>query len=98
MQGFATGDLDADAYALRLFEGSGMDLILAFSFSKSMGLYGERAGCLSVVCQNPQDATRVKTKLEVIIRELYATPPRHGAELAAMVLKTPDLFAEWKVQ
>lgn len=43
-QGFASGDLDADAAALRLFEASGCELLLAQSFAKNMGLYGERVG------------------------------------------------------
>lgn len=97
MQGFATGDLDADAYALRLFESTGMDLMLAQSYSKNMGLYGERIGFLSVVCKNPQDAGRVKSQIEVIIRGIYATPVRHGAALVVTVLKTPELVMEWKV-
>jgi aspartate/tyrosine/aromatic aminotransferase len=38
-QGFASGDLDADAAPLRLFmEGAGMEMLVAASFSKNMGL------------------------------------------------------------
>lgn len=50
-QGFASGDLDADAAALRLFTRSGLELLLAQSYAKNMGLYGERVGALSVVSQ-----------------------------------------------
>ena len=39
-QGFATGDLDKDAGALRLFVRDGHRLAYAQSFSKNMGLYG----------------------------------------------------------
>ena len=39
-QGFATGDLDKDAAALRLFVRDGHKLAYAQSFSKNMGLYG----------------------------------------------------------
>ena len=49
-QGFASGDLDADAAALRLFASSGLELLLAQSYAKNMGLYGERCGALSVLC------------------------------------------------
>ena len=51
-QGFATGCLDKDAAAIRLFAASpGMEMLLAQSFAKNMGLYGERVGALSVVCR-----------------------------------------------
>jgi aspartate aminotransferase len=48
-QGFASGDLDADAAALRMFTRAGCELLLAQSYAKNMGLYGERVGALSVV-------------------------------------------------
>ena len=39
-QGFASGDIDKDAYALRLFIQDGHKPCLAQSFAKNMGLYG----------------------------------------------------------
>lgn len=49
LQGFASGDLDVDATALRLFSAvPGMELLLAQSYAKNMGLYGQRVGALSV--------------------------------------------------
>ena len=52
-QGFASGDLDADAASVRLFASAPgpQEMVLAQSFAKNMGLYGERAGALSVVCK-----------------------------------------------
>ena len=51
-QGFATGDCDADAFAPRYFrnEGKLKNLMLAQSFAKNMGLYGQRVGVVSVDC------------------------------------------------
>ncbi len=46
-QGFASGDLEKDSYALRLFSNADVKLALAQSFSKNFGLYGQRVGCLS---------------------------------------------------
>jgi aspartate/tyrosine/aromatic aminotransferase len=42
-QGFASGDINKDAYALRLFIKDGHKLCLAQSFAKNMGLYGKCA-------------------------------------------------------
>ncbi|KAJ3484183.1 hypothetical protein NLG97_g7119 [Lecanicillium saksenae] len=49
-QGFASGDLDEDAWAVRHFiERGTMEIFVAQSFSKNMGLYGERVGAGQVV-------------------------------------------------
>ncbi|KXZ54146.1 hypothetical protein GPECTOR_5g245 [Gonium pectorale] len=95
-QGFASGDLDADAASLRLFAASGMELVLAQSFAKNMGLYGERAGALSVVCRSKAVATRVESQLKLVIRPMYSNPPMHGAAIAARVMGDPRLNAMWK--
>ena len=50
-QGFASGDVDYDAFAVRYFLEEGHNICLAQSYAKNMGLYGERAGCFTVVCQ-----------------------------------------------
>jgi aspartate aminotransferase len=40
-QGFASGDLDRDAFSVRLFASLGMEFLCAQSFAKNMGLYGQ---------------------------------------------------------
>lgn len=39
-QGFASGDTDKDAWALRYFIKEGHKVLVAQSFAKNMGLYG----------------------------------------------------------
>jgi aspartate/tyrosine/aromatic aminotransferase len=41
--------LDKDAFAPRLFVENGLELMVAQSYSKNLGLYGERVGALNVV-------------------------------------------------
>jgi hypothetical protein len=43
------GDLDKDAFAPRLFVENGLEVMVAQSYSKNLGLYGERVGALNVV-------------------------------------------------
>ena len=43
--------MDGDAFALRYFIEEGHDVVLAQSYAKNMGLYGERAGAFTVVCK-----------------------------------------------
>lgn len=40
-QGFATGDVDADAWAVREFVKEGFETLVAQSYSKNFGLYSE---------------------------------------------------------
>lgn len=51
-QGFASGDLTKDVAAIRLFADKGFDMLVAQSFAKNMGLYGERVGAIHLVTPN----------------------------------------------
>lgn len=42
-QGFASGDIDRDAWAVRYFIEQGHNILLSQSFAKNMGLYGQSA-------------------------------------------------------
>lgn len=97
-QGFATGDLDKDAYAPRLFVDMGLEIIVAQSYSKNLGLYGERVGALVMVTADKESATRCLSQMKRLARALYSNPPTHGARIAAEVVNDKELFAEWKVE
>ncbi len=95
-QGFATGSLEDDARAIRLFDQMGFEMVVAQSYAKNFGLYGERAGCLHIVTPNRKAAGAILTHVKRIIRPMYSNPPKHGAEIVELVLRTPRLFARWK--
>ncbi|KAB5540569.1 pyridoxal phosphate-dependent transferase [Coniochaeta sp. 2T2.1] len=99
-QGFASGDLDRDAAAVRYFVEQGFELVIAQSFAKNFGLYGERAGCFHFVASPSPDAvnvtTRVASQLAILQRSEISNPPIYGAKIAATVLNDEALFAEWK--
>jgi len=97
-QGYASGDLVKDAFAVRLFDQAGMEFVLAQSFSKNLGLYGERAGCASVVCANTSARKACDTQLRGVIRPMYSNPPKHGAYIVKKVLGNPVRFEEWLVE
>lgn len=94
-QGFGDG-IDADAYAARLFAGATHPIFLSSSFSKSVSLYGERIGALSVVAGSSEEATRVLSQLKRVIRTNYSNPPTHGGELVARILSRPELRTLWE--
>ncbi|OGA42866.1 MAG: aromatic amino acid aminotransferase, partial [Betaproteobacteria bacterium RIFCSPLOWO2_12_FULL_62_13] len=94
-QGFAEG-LDADASVVRRFAEACPAVFVSSSFSKSLSLYGERVGALSVVTENADVAGRTLSQLKRVIRTNYSNPPTHGGQTATVVLTTPELRALWE--
>lgn len=43
---------------MRLFATRGMELLVAQSYSKNLGLYAERIGAINVLCSSADAATR----------------------------------------
>lgn len=95
-QGFASGDIDNDAYSLRLFANETDRMFLAQSFSKNFGMYGERAGCLSIVTDSEQEAEKVLTRVKSVAMPMYSCPPIYGARIVDKVLSDDVLTASWK--
>lgn len=100
-QGFATGDLDNDAWAIRYFCTTCPDLDIAVcqSFSKNMGLYGERTGALHVVvAQNSSPATAklVHDQAVSLQRAIFSMAPSFGSRIAETVLTSAELRKVWQ--
>jgi hypothetical protein len=96
LQGYATGDLDKDAFSVRYFAHErGMELMVTQSYSKNFGLYGERIGALNVVCSDPACAKRIQSQLGLIVRAMVSNPPLHGAQLVATVIGNDGLYKQW---
>ncbi|KII88605.1 hypothetical protein PLICRDRAFT_41791 [Plicaturopsis crispa FD-325 SS-3] len=95
-QGFASGDLDNDAWAIRYFVERGAPLLVCQSFAKNAGLYGERVGALHIVAPTEEASKRIKSQLSVLQRSEISNPPAHGARLVSLILNDPALLEEWK--
>ena len=93
-QGFSEG-LEEDGATVRKFAEKVPSFFVSTSFSKSLSLYGERVGALSIVCADAEEAQRVMSQVKIVIRTNYSNPPTHGAQLAATVLSDADLRAQW---
>lgn len=103
-QGFASGDLDRDAYAIRL----GVEklarvspIFVCQSFAKNVGMYGERAGCFHLVLPEQENIDTAKVKsaitsqLSSLIRSEVSNPPAYGAKIVAKILNSPELTKQW---
>ncbi len=94
-QGFGDGIVE-DAYAVRAMADAGLTFFVANSFSKSMSVYGERAGALSVVCGDANEAALVLGQLKFTVRRNYSSPPIHAAEIVSRVLTDAELRPMWE--
>jgi len=96
-QGFGEG-IEEDAWAVRALADAGLAFFVANSFSKSMSIYGERAGALSVVCPTAAQAALVLGQLKLTVRGSYSSPPIHAGGIVAAVLGEPALRAMWEAE
>jgi aspartate aminotransferase len=94
-QGFASGDAERDAGAVRVFVDDGHLLAVGQSFAKNFGLYGERVGCLSIVGQDTDEKARLESQLKILVRPMYSNPPVHGARIVARILSDDKLSKQW---
>lgn len=97
-QGFTSGDMDADAASLRQFVDDGHRVILAQSFSKNFGLYGQRVGCVSVLTDSQAEAEAVNSQLKIIARPMYSNPPITGVRLVEEILGDSGLEKSWRAE
>ena len=99
-QGFASGSLQKDGWAINYFVDQGFELLVAQSYAKNFGLYGERAGCFHLVTApspNAQDTiSRVGSQLAILQRSEISNPPAYGARIASLVLNDKKLFSQWE--
>ena len=94
-QGYGDG-IEEDAEAIRLLASSGLSFFVANSFSKSMSVYGERAGAVSVVCSDAAEAELVLGQMKATVRRNYSSPAIHAAGIVSRVLTDPALRASWE--
>lgn len=97
-QGYASGDLDKDAFAVRLFESMGFEMFMCQSFAKNLGLYGERIGMLHAICATADNAKSVLSQMKLVVRPMYSNPPKHGCYLVIKVLGDEARFNRWKAE
>jgi aspartate aminotransferase len=93
-QGFGDG-LEQDAWAVRLFAAELPELLITSSCSKNFGLYRERTGALIVRADNAEKLIDIRSQLAFLARNLWSTPPAHGAAVVASILGDAQLRTLW---
>jgi len=93
-QGFGDG-LEEDAWAVRLFAAELPELLITSSCSKNFGLYRDRTGALLVCSHDAEKLLDVRSQLALLARNLWSTPPDHGAAVVAQILGDAALKQLW---
>jgi aspartate aminotransferase/aromatic-amino-acid transaminase len=93
-QGFGES-MEADRAAVEKFAATGIDFVVASSFSKNFALYNERTGALTIVSPSAEESAVAMSHVKKIIRVNYSNPPAHGGLAARTVLTDEALYAEW---
>lgn len=96
-QGFGVG-LEEDAQGLRTFTQQVPEMLIASSFSKNFGLYNERVGAITLVCDTAEQVDTAFTQLQRTIRTNYSNPPAHGAAIVTEILSDPGLRSLWEME
>ncbi|KAJ5992096.1 pyridoxal phosphate-dependent transferase [Penicillium sp. IBT 35674x] len=98
-QGFASGNLEHDAWAIRHFFSYNprLEFCVAQSFSKNFGLYGQRVGALHVVTSTASEEVpqNLLSNLCHLVRGEYSMAPRGGSEIVRTVLGSEALKEKW---
>ncbi|EGV62204.1 aspartate aminotransferase/Glutamic oxaloacetic transaminase AAT2/GOT1 [Yamadazyma tenuis] len=95
-QGFATGSMETDGLPIQKFIEVGCEVVVCQSFSKNLGLYGERLGCLHVVVNDVAHTPLVLDQLRYMYRAECSSSPAYGARLMALITKNDELLTQWK--
>ncbi|MDP6413660.1 MAG: amino acid aminotransferase [Gammaproteobacteria bacterium] len=93
-QGLGDG-IDEDVYGVRLLAESLPELIIVSSCSKNFGLYRERTGALTVICDSDAATAAATTLIAAAARANYSMPPDHGAAIVQLIMHDADLRSEW---
>ena len=93
-QGFGNS-LEEDRSAVEKLSKTGLDFLIASSFSKNLALYNERVGALTVVSPSSDESAVAMSHLKKIIRVNYSNPPAHGGLSAKIVLTNTELREKW---
>jgi len=94
-QGFASGNVDADAFPVRKFIEDGHRPIVCQSYAKNFGLYGERVGAIHVLGNSSEQKAIIDSQLKIVIRPTYSNPPIYGARIVSTILNNENLKKTW---
>ena len=70
-----------------MFAETGKNFFLSQSFSKNLGMYGQRVGCLHFGGSTPEETDRLFVAGKCISRIIWSWPSKHGVDIAKRVMQ-----------
>lgn len=97
-QGFASGSLEEDAYAIRwaVEHQRSEPILICQSFAKNTGMYGERVGVIHVINKDKHINKAIESQLNKIVRSEVSSAPAYGSKVVSLILHDPKLYDQWK--
>ena len=93
-QGLGHG-MEEDAYGLRRVLDAVPEALVAYSCDKNFGLYRDRVGALYAMTAEPAGLDAIMSNANALARAAWSMPPDHGAAAVRLILRDPDLTANW---
>ena len=94
-QGMGDG-IEEDVLGVRLLAEALPELIVVSSCSKNFGLYRERTGAITLICESDKATSAASTLLAAAARANYSMPPDHGAAIVELITEDPTLNQMWQ--
>ena len=73
-----------------------MPMLLAATYGKAFGLYGERVGFLSVIAPSEEVGKRIETQMKLLARAETGAMPAFGARIVEIILGDMELKRIWE--
>ncbi|QYU71106.1 aminotransferase class I/II-fold pyridoxal phosphate-dependent enzyme [Leptolyngbya sp. 15MV] len=87
--------MEADALGLRRVLAAVPEALVAYSCDKNFGMYRDRVGALYAMAAPGGDLAPVLSNLNALARAAWSMPPDHGGAAVRVLLRDPDLTAQW---
>lgn len=94
--GFVSGDPETDCAGIRIFANARVPMLVAATYGKAFGLYGERVGILCVTSQSAGVTQRIERQMKLLARAETGAMPAFGATIVENVLGDKELKKVWK--
>ena len=93
-QGLGHG-MEEDAYGMRAVLAAVPEAFIAYSCDKNFGQYRDRVGAFYVMAQDQGALDTAFSNANALARAGWSMPPDHGGAAVRIILRDPDMTAQW---
>lgn len=93
-QGLGHG-MEEDAAGMRTVLAAVPEAFIAYSCDKNFGQYRDRVGAFYVLAKEPTQLDTAFSNANALARAAWSMPPDHGGAAVRIILRDPDMTAQW---